>query len=95
MQVSKATVLPLSKATTVSCGAKAAACAELAQLAEKQKNGVSFGTAAGVCLPFGCMEAAVQVSCIALQHGMITNRLTISCIETLVCSLLLLSWLIQ
>lgn len=60
-QVSKAAVVALSKASTASCGAKAAACAELAKLAEQQKKGPAFGTAAGVCLPFGCMEAAIQV----------------------------------
>ena len=68
MQVKKTSVVALAKATTASCGAKAAACAELAQLAQKSKKKGGFGTAEGVCLPFGCMEAAVQVSlgCFAL-----------------------------
>ena len=70
--MSKASVVALSKATTASCGAKAAACAELAKLAEKQKKGAGFGTADGVCLPFGCMEAAVQVS-----HFTLTLYLTV------------------
>ncbi|DBA93500.1 hypothetical protein WJX82_005630 [Trebouxia sp. C0006] len=60
-KVSKASVVPLSKATSASCGAKAAACADLAKLADKiSKEQSSFGTAAGVCLPFGCMEAVIQ-----------------------------------
>ncbi len=63
LQVSKASVVPLSKATSASCGAKAAACADLAKLADKiSKEQSSFGTAAGVCLPFGCMEAVIQVA---------------------------------
>ena len=62
LQVSKASVVPLAKATSASCGAKAAACADLAKLADKiSKEQGSFGTAAGVCLPFGCMEAIIQV----------------------------------
>ena len=69
-QVSKASVVPLSKATTASCGAKAAACAELAQLAEKNKKKDGFGTAAGVCLPFGCMEAVIQVPCLYAAFGL-------------------------
>ena len=68
LQVSKASVVPLEKATTASCGAKAAACAELAKLADKMsdKQG-SFGTAAGVCLPFGCMEAIIQVAYLSVH----------------------------
>ena len=62
MQVSKASVVPLAKATTASCGAKSSACAQLAKLAPKTKKKGGFGTAEGVCLPFGCMEAVVQVS---------------------------------
>ena len=61
LQVKKASVVALAKATTASCGAKAAACAELAQLAQKSKKKGGFGTAEGVCLPFGCMEAVIQV----------------------------------
>ena len=43
---------------TSSCGAKAAACAQLAQVAAK----AGFQTPAGVCLPFGSMEAAIKVT---------------------------------
>ena len=62
LQVKKASVVALAKATTASCGAKAAACAELAQLAQKSNKKGGFRTAEGVCLPFGCMEAVIQVS---------------------------------
>jgi len=68
LQVSKASVMPLAKATTASCGAKAAACADLAKLADKMsKEQGSFGTAAGVCLPFGCMEAIIQVAYLSVH----------------------------
>ena len=60
-QVKKITIVPLSKASTASCGAKAAACAELARLTEQSKKSSSFATAEGVCLPFGCMEAVIKV----------------------------------
>lgn len=53
--------MALAKATTASCGAKASACAHLAKLAAKTKKKGGFGTAEGVCLPFGCMEAVIQV----------------------------------
>jgi hypothetical protein len=56
-QVSKATVVPLEKATAATCGAKAAACAQLATAAAKS----GFSTPTGVCLPFGSMEAAIKV----------------------------------
>ncbi len=56
--------MSLAKATSATCGAKAAACAELAQLAEKNKKKGGFGTAAGVCLPFGSMEAVIKVNLI-------------------------------
>ena len=59
LQVNKATVLPLEEAETDTCGSKSAACAQLARLAAK---GSSFATAAGVCLPFGNMEAAIKVT---------------------------------
>lgn len=49
-------MLPLEKASASSCGAKAAACARLATLAA----GASFKTPAGVCVPFGNMEAAIK-----------------------------------
>ena len=47
----------LEKATPANCGAKAAACAELAKVAA----GADFRTPAGVCLPFGTMDAAIKV----------------------------------
>lgn len=62
LQVTKPSVVALSKATTASCGAKASACAQLAKLARESKKKGGFGTAEGVCLPFGCMEAVIQVS---------------------------------
>ena len=52
-----AAVVPLEKATPANSGAKAAACAQLATAAAKS----GFRTPAGVCVPFGCMEAAVKV----------------------------------
>ena len=75
----KVTVVPLSKATAASCGAKAAACAELATLAEQSKKNSSFGTAQGVCLPFGCMEAVIKVGRTLQQERecrLVTNRAT-------------------
>ena len=77
LQVKKVTVVPLSKATAASCGAKAAACAELATLAEQSKKNGSFGTAQGVCLPFGCMEAVIKVGPVLQQEDVCqlgTNR---------------------
>lgn len=56
-QVGKASVVLLEKATPANCGAKAAACAQLATAATKS----GFKTPAGVCVPFRCMEAAVKV----------------------------------
>lgn len=55
--MSKVTILPLEKASNSSCGAKAAACAQLAVVAAD----AGFRTPQGVCLPFGSMEAAIQV----------------------------------
>ncbi len=76
VQVSKASVVPLAKATSASCGAKAAACADLAKLADKiSKEQGCFGTAAGVCLPFGCMEAVIQVAYLSVHLCVLTIRL--------------------
>lgn len=64
--MSKVTILPLEKASISSCGAKAAACAQLATVAAE----AGFRTPAGLCLPFGSMEAAIQVHiplCLACQ----------------------------
>ncbi len=58
VQVSKATLVSLEKATVESCGSKAAKCAQLAVFAQSQG---SFKTAAGVCIPFGSLELAVKV----------------------------------
>ena len=66
MQVKKLTVTPLEKAEKATCGSKSAACAELARLAASSG---SFRAAPGVCLPFGCMEAAAQV----LPAGLSSN----------------------
>ena len=51
-------ILDLEHGTVESCGSKAAACAELARLAEK---GDGFSTPSGICLPFGNMEYAIEV----------------------------------
>jgi phosphoglucan,water dikinase len=56
----KAKLVPLTEATTATCGAKAAACAELARVAE-QNTGL-FSAPSGACLVFGNMEAALQES---------------------------------
>ena len=50
-------MLPLAEATPATCGAKAAACGELARVAAR---GGAFGVPPGVCLPFGAMEAALR-----------------------------------
>ena len=55
--MSKPVVLPLEKANSSSCGAKAAACAQLASVAAE----AGFQTPAGICLPFGSMELAIEV----------------------------------
>ena len=57
LQLKNAKIVLLEKATPKNCGAKAAACAELAKVAAS----ADFSTPAGVCLPFGCMEAAIKV----------------------------------
>ena len=59
LQLKNAKIVLLEKATPKNCGAKAAACAELAKVAAS----ADFNTPAGVCLPFGCMEAAIKVKC--------------------------------
>ena len=57
VQLKNAKIVPVEKATPANCGAKAAACAALAKVAAD----ASFGTPAGICLPFGSMEATVKV----------------------------------
>lgn len=57
LQLKTMKTVALEKATPANCGAKAAACAELAKVAA----GARFKTPAGVCLPFGTMEAAIKV----------------------------------
>ena len=75
MQVARK-ILELEKAAVDTCGSKAAACAELARLAEQE---VGFSTASGVCLPFGNMEYAVEVNIPLLAsveqglHGMMAS----------------------
>lgn len=58
-------VLELSQAEVQTCGAKAAACGQLATLAEKAASagkGTAFKVPAGVSIPFGAMEAALSAS---------------------------------
>ena len=50
--------LELAEAAADTCGAKAAACGELARVAAA--SGGAFDVPWGVCLPFGAMEAALQ-----------------------------------
>lgn len=50
--------LELAEAAVDTCGAKAAACGELARVAAA--SGGAFSVPWGVCLPFGAMEAALQ-----------------------------------
>ena len=50
--------LELAEAAVDTCGAKAAACGELARVAAA--SGGAFDVPWGVCLPFGAMEAALQ-----------------------------------
>ena len=57
LQLKTMKTVALEKATPANCGAKAAACAELAKVAA----GADFKTPAGVCLPFGTMDAAIKV----------------------------------
>ena len=57
MQLKTMKTVALEKATPANCGAKAAACAGLAKVAA----GANFRTPAGVCLPFGTMDAAIKV----------------------------------
>lgn len=66
-----ASVVPLEKATTASCGSKSAACSELARLA--QESG-TFSAPAGVCLPFGCMEAAIRVRLLRCDSALSASR---------------------
>ena len=51
-------MLELAEATVDACGAKAAACGELARVAAG--SGGAFAVPWGACLPFGAMEAALQ-----------------------------------
>jgi phosphoglucan,water dikinase len=50
-------VVALEAATAATCGAKAAACGALARLASRSE---AFSAPPGACLPFGCMEAALE-----------------------------------
>lgn len=69
-KVDKVVFVPLEAATTETCGAKAAACGELLALANECAAAVQtsgrgdgsplFEAARGVCLPFGCLEAALK-----------------------------------
>lgn len=60
MQVSKPGVVPLAEAQVATSGSKAAACAQLLQLAEKAGSG--FKATTGVVFPFGSMDLAIKVS---------------------------------
>jgi len=57
LQLKTMKIVALEKAKPANCGAKAAACAELAKVAA----GARFSTPAGICLPFGTMDAAIKV----------------------------------
>lgn len=61
--MSKPQLVLLADADTAQCGAKAAACGELARLAEG--SGVDFATAAAVVVPFGVMDLAIKVQQVA------------------------------
>ncbi|KAF5826707.1 pyruvate phosphate dikinase, partial [Dunaliella salina] len=56
-KVKKMEVVPLAKASTETCGAKAAKCGELERIARSTKG--AFTTPPGVALPFGCMDCAL------------------------------------
>lgn len=73
-QLKNAKVVPLEKATPANCGAKAAACAELAKVAA----GAGFSTPAGACLPFGSMEAAIKVDSADVHHVTPSTELFVS-----------------
>lgn len=60
LQTKKPKLIALAEATPETCGAKAAACAELTKVAE-QNAGV-FSAPSGACLVFGNMETALQVT---------------------------------
>ena len=61
------TLVQLADATSQTCGAKAEACAQLVQVA--QKSAGIFVAPAGVCIPFGSMEAAILVCRARLTHA--------------------------
>ena len=50
--------MELAEATVATCGAKAAACGELARISVD--NNGAFAVPPGACLPFGAMEAALK-----------------------------------
>ena len=64
LQLKTMKIVALEKAKPANCGAKAAACAELAKVAA----GASFSTPAGICLPFGTMDAAIKVFAPLAMH---------------------------
>lgn len=63
--------LELAEAAVDTCGAKAAACGELARVAAA--SGGAFAVPWGVCLPFGAMEAALQARSSQLAPGVRTG----------------------
>ena len=67
VQVSKAAVVPLADAKVATCGSKAAACAQLLQLAGEAGSG--FKATTGVVFPFGCMDLAIKARW--LPYGML------------------------
>ena len=64
----------LADADVARCGAKAAACGELARLAAG--SDVDFATAAAVVVPFGVMDLAIKVhpGCLLRHEDLITKQ---------------------
>lgn len=73
-------VIPLEDATAATCGAKGASCGELLRLAKQcdevlsqrggngDSAGALFQAPDGVCLPYGCMELALQARGVYWQY---------------------------
>lgn len=81
-------VVPLEDATSATCGAKSAACGELLRLSKQceevlgrggRRNGSTTGrlfqAPGGVCLPFGCMEVALEASGLMGEYEQLLSQL--------------------
>ena len=66
LQASKPTLVRLADAKADTCGAKAAACAELERAAAG--SGAGFATPAAAVVPFGVMDLAIQVR-VEISHN--------------------------